>query len=208
MSKSQLGQDLKVIDFYKGKKNGYFVEVGANDGTTLSNSFLLEKSYGWKGICCEPNPCQFQKLIKNRPNSSCCEYAIYGKSNEVVSFDIANDNSLLSGISNNIDIHKKSVDKNKDTILVKTMSLEDVLDKYKAPRFIDYISIDTEGSEYEILKPFNFNKYIFGLIDVEHNFVEPRRSSIRQLLINNGYVFVQENKWDDTYKHQSVSQQR
>jgi predicted transcriptional regulator len=66
------------------------------------------------------------------------------------------------------------------------------------------MSLDTEGSEFEILKNFNFEKYTFGLIDVEHNYVEPRRSEIRNLLLSRGYIYVGENNWDDMYKHQSV----
>ena len=62
------------------------------------------------------------------------------------------------------------------------------------------MSLDTEGSEYEILKVFDFNKYRIGWIDVEHNFVEPRRTMIKNLLLQNGYKYVGENYWDDSYK--------
>ena len=62
------------------------------------------------------------------------------------------------------------------------------------------MSLDTEGSEYEILKVFDFNKYKIGIIDIEHNFVEPRRTMIRDLLLEKGYKYIGENKWDDTYK--------
>jgi hypothetical protein len=56
----------------------------------------------------------------------------------------------------------------------------------------------------EILKSVYLQKYTFGLIDVEHNYVEPRRSQIRDLLISNGYEYIRENRWDDCYKHKSV----
>ena len=59
---SQIGQDKRVLDFYQNKKNGYFVEVGANDGKRLSNTYLLEKDYNWKGICIEPVPSLLKKL--------------------------------------------------------------------------------------------------------------------------------------------------
>jgi hypothetical protein len=103
-----------------------------------------------------------------------------------------------------IDKHKNSVEANKTTIQVQTISLLDVLDTANAPSFIEYLSLDTEGSEFEILQNFNFEKYTFGLIDVEHNYVEPRRSEIRNLLLSKGYIYVGENHWDDMYKHQSV----
>jgi hypothetical protein len=117
-----------------------------------------------------------------------------------VTFDIAQ-YDLLSGITNNIDCHKNVVDKKKTQITVQTISLTDLLDNYNAPTFIDYLSLDTEGSEYEILKTFDFNKYKFGLIDVEHNYVEPRRTEIRKLLIDNNYTYIRENKFDDCYKY-------
>jgi FkbM family methyltransferase len=204
MSKSQLGQDLKVLSFYKEKKGGYFVEIGASDGITLSNTYLLETQYGWNGICVEPIPEFYTKLINNRPNSICYDNAIYNCSNIIVEFDIAINDELISGISANLDLYKATVNKNKTTINVTTLSLNDLLDKSNAPHFIEYLSLDTEGSEYEILKTLDFNKYTFGLIDVEHNYVEPRRSNIKKLLLANGYLYLGENKWDDMYKHASI----
>ncbi len=200
MSYSQIGQDIEVLKYYKGKKNGFFVEIGASDGIKFSNTFLLEKKYGWKGICVEPIPKNYSLLCKNRPNSKCCDKAVYNISNLEVTFDIAQ-YDLLSGITNNIDCHKNVVDKKKTQITVQTISLTDLLDNYNAPTFIDYLSLDTEGSEYEILKTFDFNKYKFGLIDVEHNYVEPRRTEIRKLLIDNNYTYIRENKFDDCYKY-------
>lgn len=204
-SYSQIGQDLEVLKFYNNKKDGFFVEIGASDGINLSNTYLLEKNYNWKGICVEPIPKNFNLLCKNRPNSLCCDNAVYNESNMDVIFDIANNYDLLSGIANNIDCHKTAVDKNKTQITVKTITLNDLLEKYNAPLLIDYLSLDTEGSELEILKFFDFNKYIFGLIDIEHNFVEPRRTQIRELLTSNGYDYIKENNFDDCYKHKSIN---
>jgi FkbM family methyltransferase len=203
-SYSQLGQDIEVLKFYNNKKNGFFIEIGASDGIELSNTYLLEKKYDWKGICVEPIPNKFELLCKNRVNSLCCDNPVYNKSNENVIFDIANNYVLLSGISNNIDTHKTAVDCNKTEITLTTISFNDLLTKFNAPLFIDYLSLDTEGSELEILKSVNLQKYTFGLIDVEHNYSEPRRSQIRDLLESNGYIFIKENQWDDCYKHKSV----
>jgi FkbM family methyltransferase len=204
MSYSQLGQDLEVIKFYNNKENGFFIEIGASDGINLSNTYLLETHYKWKGICCEPIPNNFKNLVKNRPNSICYDEAVYNSSGLTVIFDIANNFDLLSGISNHIDCHKSAVDVNKETIQVQTISLLDVLNNANAPLFIEYMSLDTEGSEFEILKNFDFEKYTFGLIDVEHNYCEPRRTEIKNLLLSKGYIYKGENKWDDMYKHNSV----
>lgn len=207
MSTSQLGQDLNVLSFYDKKKDGYFIEIGASDGIYLSNTYLLETQYNWKGICVEPIPEKYSKLIENRPNSTCYDNAIYHSSNIIIDFDIANTCDVLSGISIHIgDVEhlKKEIDKNKSKIQVKTLSLNDLLEKSNAPRFIEYLSLDTEGSEYEILRTFNFNKHVFGLIDVEHNYIEPRRSNIRNILLSNGYIYLGQNEFDDMYKHSSL----
>ncbi len=199
MSASQLKQDLKVIHYYKFKKKGYFLEVGASDGLVLSNTLLLEQKYDWNGICIEPIPSVYKKLKKNR---KCLteNKAIYNESNKELNFSIAKSNTQLSGITKHLDQHKEIVDEDKEDIIVKTLTLEDLLIKHNAPKFIEYMSLDTEGSEYEILKVFDFNKYKIGIIDIEHNFVEPRRTMIRDLLLEKGYKYIGENKWDDTYK--------
>ena len=204
MNYSQIGQDLEVLKIYNNKKDGFFIEIGASDGIELSNTYLLEKMYNWKGICVEPIPRRFNLLCKNRPNSLCYDYAVYNKSNTQVVFDIANNYDLLSGISSNIDCHTRAVNSNKTQIIKNTISLNDLLELSNAPLFIDYLSLDTEGSELEILKSVDLQKYTFGLIDIEHNFIEPRRTQIRDLLTSNGYEFIRENRWDDSYKHKSI----
>jgi hypothetical protein len=108
---------------------------------------------------------------------------------------------MLSGITetnkeyNNL--HSKKI------ISVETITLTDILNKSNAPEFIHYLSLDTEGSEYEILKGTNFDKYTFGRIDIEHNFIEPRRSDIKIYLQNKGYNYAGPNRWDDVYVHSS-----
>jgi len=96
MSHSQLGQDVEVVQFYNDKENGFFIEIGASDGIELSNTYLLETKYNWKGICCEPIPSRFEKLVVNRPNSICMNEAVYNQSGLQVTFDIAHNFDLLS----------------------------------------------------------------------------------------------------------------
>ena len=201
---SQIGQDKKVIEFYKSKRNGYFVEIGAYDGIALSNTYALEKYLDWTGICVEPLKHRFDQLLKNR-TAICSNMAVYHSSNLDVSFDIEGDAGMLSGINTHIDCHKNIVNANKKTVTVKTISLNDLLETNKAPSFIEYLSLDTEGSEYEILRTLDFNKWTFGIIDLEHNHMEPRRTNIRNLLTKNGYVYVGPNNFDDHYRHRSLT---
>ena len=199
---SQLNQDIDVIQFYKQKQNGYFIEIGANDGINLSNTYLLEKNYNWKGICVEPIPDIFNKLKNNRLNSICIDKALYSDSNIILKFNIASC-ALLSGIIEHINCHKNSLNNGK-IIDVETISMNDLLDNNNAPNFIDYLSIDTEGSEFEILKTINYDKYTFGIIHVEHNYIEPQRKNIKDLLLSKDYIYKRENKWDDEYIHKSL----
>lgn len=197
---SQLGQDLAVVKYYNNKQNGYFVEAGASDGIELSNTYLLEKEFGWSGICVEPIPDIFKKLVENRPNSRCFQSPLFSEADKDVVFSIAG-YSLVSGITDFIgDKWKEHVKSTKRDVTIKTDTLMNILDKSNAPKFIEYLSLDTEGSEFEILKNFDFSKYKFGLVDIEHNDVEPSRTQIRELLLKNGYTYIGENRWDDCYR--------
>ena len=205
-SQSQLGQDLEVLRLYNNKKNGYFVEIGASDGIEYSNTYLLEKKYGWTGICVEALPDRFSALEKNRPRSTCIHTAVFNETGKKVPFVIAHANDVLSGIPYYIGPqHIQTVRKNMTTIEMETMTLNDILRKANAPNHIDYLSLDTEGTELLILQCVDFSTYSFGIIDVEHNYLEPARTDIRNLLTSNGYEFLRENEFDDSYIHSSVA---
>jgi len=197
-SHSQILQDIFVINKLNFKKKGFFVEFGATDGNILSNTYLLEKEFEWDGILVEPSKFYHEELKKNR---SCnidtrCVFSVSGE--DILFNDLSNKLSTIDLFSD-VDKHKRKR-KNGNKYKVQTVSLEDLLEFYNSPKIIDYISIDTEGSEYEILSNFNFEKYKFRIITVEHNFTE-NRDKIKELLSQNGYkrVFVEHSKWDDWY---------
>jgi FkbM family methyltransferase len=170
------------------KREGYFIEFGATDGISLSNTFLLEKEFSWTGILAEPANVWHHELIKNRgvPVSTECVWSVSGESLVFKETSIPE----LSGVSKyGNDDNLKNLRKEGHEYLVNTISLEDLLMKYNAPNFIDYISIDTEGSELEILEAFDFNKYKFGVITCEHNFSE-NQDKIKLLLESHGYRMV------------------
>lgn len=199
-SYSQLNQDLNVISFFNDKTDMYFIDIGANDGIKFSNTYLLEKKYKWKGICSEPLPWAFERLIKRR-SVICDNNAVFSKSDLSLKFSQSN---LTSGITEFLDPvrHKKALKCSQ--ISVKTITLQSLLDNYNAPKIIQYFSLDTEGAELEILKSVDFSKYTFLYINLEHNYIEPRRSDMRTLLLNNGYLYKGPNKFDDDYIHEST----
>lgn len=198
-SKSQIFQDLFVLFMTHEKKGGFFVEFGATNGVTLSNSWLLEKSYGWDGILAEPARCWHTELQVNRTckiDTNC----VWSKSGEQLEFNETCTQELSTiNVFSGCDGHS-SVRQNGNKYLVETITLNELLEKHSAPREIDYLSIDTEGSELTILSNFDFKKYNINLITVEHNFTDAR-DKIHDLLSINGYkrLFEKFSKFDDWY---------
>lgn len=105
---------------------------------------------------------------------------------------------ILGGIDTHLDRHKTEVESS-PFVELTTTTIGDILERANAPRFIHYVSIDTEGSELEILKAFPFSEYRVGAFTIEHNFEEPKRHQIRELLEHKGYRFVKEQIVDDWY---------
>lgn len=198
-SKSQLGQDLIALLVNSMKKNGYFVEFGATNGFDLSNTYLLEKFYGWDGILVEPVQFWHEELLKNREciiDLRC----VTSTSGQLIDFIVAKDPELSTIFGfEGLDNHANSR-KNSEKVSVQTVSLTDLLQEYSAPEQIDYLSIDTEGSEFDILKGFNFSKYRFNFISVEHNYTN-NRLKLNDLLTTNGYrqILPALSKFDDWY---------
>jgi FkbM family methyltransferase len=199
-SKSQLRQDLFVLCETDFKRDGYFVEFGAANGSDLSNTFLLEHHFCWKGILAEPSKYWHSQLYQNRPNSLIETKCIWNQSGVFLEFMETRDPELST-----IQIFQQSdtpISKSQKvrSYSVETISLFDLLRKYDAPKHIDYLSLDTEGSEYDILESFNFDEFSFGIISVEHNY-KPIREEIFKLLTQNGYLRKHENVslFDDWY---------
>ena len=204
VSYSQLGQDKDVLEYFQYKRNGYFLNVGAHEGIELDNTYLLEKDYGWRGICFEPSPKTFPKLINNRPLCNNQQALLYDQAGKKVYFYEAD---VLAGVSDDIGIHKDTVLLSKKIELVTT-TLNLVLDRENAPKNIDFMSLDTEGSELNVLKGLNLDKYKIEFIDLEHNFEEPKRTEIRNYLERRGYVYFRQNEFDDYYIRRSMISRR
>lgn len=171
---SQEGQDkfLLSLDFIKQKKNGVFIDIGANDGVTFSNTKLLE-DIGWNGVCIEPLPETFEKLRQNRR----CEVynvAITDKEGEIEFQQIIGQSEMLSGILENYDErHTKRIEREigehggqRHIIKVKGVPFSKLIDKEN----IDYVSIDVEGSEMNVLKSIDFTKHNITLFSIENNY--------------------------------------
>ena len=187
-SKSQHGQDIFALSEAEFKSNGFFVEFGATDGLSMSNTYLLEKMFSWNGILVEPARSYHVPLLHNR-HAIVDFRAVHNESQREVIFNEVHQSSL-STIDEYSDLDQwRDLRKKGKKYIVETITLKDLLIELKAPKTVDYLSIDTEGSEYQILKDFSFDSYIFSTITVEHNY-GPNRDKIYKLLTTNGYERV------------------
>lgn len=198
-SKSQLLQDIFVLTVLREKRNGFFVEFGAGDGVNFSNTYMLEKKFGWTGILAEPNRTSCPKVATNR---SCAvdSRCVWSATGETVSFTETTECGELSTISQfaQCDCHDRGM-KRPIEYQVKTVSLNDLLVQHRAPATIDYLSIDTEGSELAILRALDFKRWRFNVITAEHNWVQSARDGIYALLTSQGYSRVMTMHFDDWY---------
>ena len=192
---SQLGQDLWVLERYP-ISDGYFIDIGFNDGIKINNTYLLELN-GWKGIGIDP----LAKNFENRPNTTIYKVPVFLEPDQEIDFVISDfEDKEFSGIKNSLNKHKDKIYKNKyEIVKLKTQTIQNILQIEDAPKFIHYLSIDTEGSELNILQTINFENYQFGCITIEHNYVEPQRTEIKNLLYSKGYTLAKSVKWDDWY---------
>lgn len=210
---SQCGQDSFVAEkIFNRKRQGFFLEIGGGDGQYLSNTFILEAFFEWRGILVEPTGA-FEAMVKNRPKAICAHAAISGSRKTVRLFEIldkgqaamnpaeAGSNTLLSVIED-VDTDEPAFRpmpqwaEVQKSYLINTITLDDLLVKYDAPKVIDYFSLDVEGAEYQILKDFPFEKWRFNCIGVETPPPE-----LQQLLLANRYTLVKVGQLDWFYLH-------
>lgn len=193
---SRDGQDRFAIDhIFHRKRGGYFLDIGASDGVSENNTYLFESCYDWNGICCECDARDINLLCQNRKRHIVSS-PIYKTSGELINFEMHPANHL-SGISGfQVEKYRNT---NSKVVYMMTLSLNDCLKKFDAPNVIDYMTLDTEGTEYEILSAFDFNKYKINYMAIEHNSQHPKRENIRSLLENNGYAYFRSIAQDDDY---------
>ena len=185
-SKAQLFQDLWALWVSDRKTGGYFVEFGAADGLSHSNTYLLETEMGWTGLLAEPNPAFFASLGANR-RCAVSHLCVHPVGDRPVEFLAAREGELsrLEEISP-ADRHEASRLKGATRLTVDTITLNDLLVRHQSPRRIDYMSVDTEGSEHAILSSFDFDRWDVRAISVEHNYT-PERARLHDLLTGVGY---------------------
>ena len=189
--KKYYGKNLldKKINYYLNYDNGYFVELGAYDGITQSNTFYFEKKKNWEGILIEPSKKNFKECVKNRSsknkyyNNACVSFDYKKKNIELVYSGLKTFSKKFLSIKLQSEYFMKPEMKRGENIFyfkAKTMTMNSILIKSKAPKLIDLLSLDTEGAEFEVLKGVNFKEFNFRFILVETNYIKKMKDFLKK----------------------------
>ncbi|MDN3505137.1 MAG: FkbM family methyltransferase [Rhabdochlamydiaceae bacterium] len=206
---SQCNQDQFVhTHFFQNKKNGVFIDIGAHDGVQFSNTYFLENELGWTGLCIEPIPDVFNRLKNNR--KAICIQGCIDSSHKNKEIDFLRihgnppDLEMFSGILEYYD--QRHVNKilqriallggSAEVIKVKCFDLNELL-RLNDIDHVDFLSLDTEGGEFEILSSIDFNKVNIDVIAVENNYKNP---CFKQFLEPLGYQLITTLEQDEIYK--------
>lgn len=184
---SQFGEDYLLWEFFHGKRNGFYVDVGAFDGIYLSNTYSFEQK-GWKGICIEPNPEMFRLCRENRPQDLCLNLACIGSPHlKEVNFYVEDIGLLSTTINNKAktdDIRQRYHNRGLTfpglkEITVKAASLNNILEThFPGIKKIDFINIDTEGNELEVLEGIDTTRFDTRVFIIEaHNREDEKKIS-------------------------------
>jgi hypothetical protein len=180
-SHSYQGQDLFVLEILGSLRSGYFLDSRASAGIRGSNTRLLEASFGWRGVCVEPDAALFRELVGNR-GCICVQCCL----DDRVGFAIR------------VPADRWPSGAVPPTAQQEIRTVGSVLREAAAPSVIDYWSLDTDGSALSILKSFPFEEYRFRVLTVKHN-DGPARGDIRRFLESRGYARVRLLGGDDGY---------
>lgn len=197
---SQFKQDeFLEKNIFKGLKNGFFMDIGAHDGVSINNTLYFEKNNDWKGINVEPIKKVYKKLIINRPNCINLNYAICNKDGESEFFCNSGYTEMLSGLVENFDPRhfnrlsreNAAYNANTEIIKVKTKRIETICDTFNI-KHINYLSIDVEGAEFEVIKSINFDKVFIDVIEFENNYNDTSIPIVKYLESKDFEIFHKE----------------
>jgi FkbM family methyltransferase len=180
-----------------------YVDIGANDGYTYSNTIYFENVLNWKGICIEPHPTAFKKLENTRKsaNYNCC---ISDKDENIDFLLIEGYAEMLSGIYDKYDPRhleriEREIEQNggyKKIVEIQSRRINDILEENSLYK-IGYLSIDTEGSELEILKSIDYDKFDIRIISCENNGYS---DDAKLFVISKGYYHIGKVCGDDIFE--------
>ena len=187
--------------FFHDKKDGFYLDIGAHDGQSFSNTYYFDR-LGWQGLAIEPLPHLFEKLEQCR--SCICVNACVSATQGTVPFlhlDCCDE--MLSGMCGTYDERQLAIVMNDiaqfggeaKILQLPAVRLDTLLEKYGITH-IDFMSLDTEGSELEILQTIDFSKVTIDVITVENNYNE---QPLKDFLCAHGFILLTHLHVDDIF---------
>ena len=212
---SQCQEDIFLNEnIFKNKTNGVYIELGALDGILYSNTKFFEDTLNWTGILIEPHPDKFILLQQNRPNNFLFNDLVSCHTEPLEFRSFVHDHAAVSGVENTLSQHhfdvyfesnneyNKSLEQNK--ISIKPRTLTEIVKETKLT-YIDLLSLDVEGHEFEVLQSWDFSIPI-DIVLIETLGVQPEKDELcREILMKNNYQFVSKYKHNEIFSLNSQS---
>ena len=177
-SYSQLKQDKIIMSLFRNSRNGFFLDLASNDARKLSNTYALERQLDWRGICIEPNARYWFDYTRYR---TCKLVAAVVGHERMEKIDFSYSRGEFGGIIK----HGMDNENYTEASSAYTIPLSEILERYNAPREIDYLSLDIEGAETYVMKSFPFSRYRIKVMTVERPDEE-----LRRLFQSHGFVLM------------------
>ena len=188
------------IEAYVNFDNGFFVELGANNGIAQSNTYYFEKNRGWTGVLIEPTPHNYLICLKNRSPKTkifCNACTSFDYKDKFVEIVFSNLMSTPIGLESDIDnplehakLGKQFLGEKEDNFSFGALAvpLNEILHSANAPNRIDFLSLDVEGAEIEVLKGINHTNFRFSYICIESR----SKDKITNYLSEQDYSFIEQ----------------
>lgn len=184
LSRGQGFQDVAALMFASRRDAGFFVEVGTGDGELHSNTWMLERTLGWTGLLFEPDR-RFHESLRSTRTARLETRPAFSESGLRLRFLEASESGTLSTLEAFSEGDGRS--RSGRTHEVRTVTLNEALEEARAPSTVDFLSIDTEGSEMKVLAGMDFRRWDVRFITVEHNYVDGKKDAIIEMLAPHGF---------------------
>ena len=210
--KGQFLQDKFIIEhFFKNKEEGVFLDIGAGPPIENNNTYFLERELGWTGLCIDPHPRMFEKLKAAR-KCLCLDVAVVPSHEGTMEFMQLDKLEGLSGLveyygernKERIKTLREEFGDAPQIISVKTVPINHILETHSLFH-IDFLSLDIEGGELEVLKAIDFDRFFIDVVSVENNWEDPlfqeaKNSTIRKYMESASYQYITRLGVDEVYR--------
>jgi FkbM family methyltransferase len=193
--------DIK-LEKYLNFSNGFFIELGAHDGITQSNTYYYEKNKNWKGVLIEPVPKLFEICKQNRSkknsffNNACVGFNFQKEDVELIYSNLKTTSvDLTSKEFRNKHLSSPELNyfEKQNNFMIKAKTLNSILLEVNAPKMIDFLSLDVEGAEFEVLNGIDFDTFSFKYLIVESYEFD----RLNKFLINKNYKYINKFNFND-----------